>query len=271
MHQLDKPEYERVRRLYDPMDYHLALKGILDGSVLGQVYVDNPEHPQAALIRRKHRFYLAGSANDDEFNEEVRRLFAETVLPQAKASGMRMLLLYYSGASWENEIDLGLPTISPIKVWRQYYVFKRLRHDWRALPPADMTMTDVDQALLTRGELKNLDVLTEEMCSERESVEDFIARSFGVCLIRGAEIVGWCLSEYNQADACEIGIETIEAYQRRRLATATASALVERALAQGITHIGWDCFTNNIPSVRAALTIGFEKVVDYPVYLMKVE
>jgi RimJ/RimL family protein N-acetyltransferase len=104
------------------------------------------------------------------------------------------------------------------------------------------------------------------MCSERPTVQDFLAKSFGVCLSRGDEIVGWCLSEYNCADRCEVGIEIVEPYQRRGLGTLLSLALVEMALSRSVTRIGWHCWASNTPSDATALKAGFELVEDYPAH-----
>ncbi len=130
--------------------------------------------------------------------------------------------------------------------------------------PEGFELRPVDAALLEHARLKNLDALREEMCSERPSVQEFLDHSFGVCLVHGYELAGWCLSEYNTPDACEIGIETREPFRRRGLAALMTAALVEEAQARGVARIGWHCWTSNIPSARTALKAGFELAVDYP-------
>lgn len=62
--------------------------------------------------------------------------------------------------------------------------------------------------------LKNTGALVKEMQSERQSVRDFLDKSFGLCLVQGDGIVSWSLSEYNSEDRCEVGIATVEGYRR---------------------------------------------------------
>jgi RimJ/RimL family protein N-acetyltransferase len=112
--------------------------------------------------------------------------------------------------------------------------------------------------------VSGLAALVEEMCSERASVEGFVAHSFGLCPVHeSGALAGWCLSEYNTGDRCEVGIATLPPYQRLGLATPLGSAFVELAAARGVTRIGWHCFAGNAASVATALSIGFEKVDDY--------
>ena len=91
-------------------------------------------------------------------------------------------------------------------------------------------------------ELAGLDDLREEMVSERVSVADFLARSFGLALLHGDELVGWCLSEYNTATRCEVGIGVAEGHRRQGLATCMARTFGQLARQRGIEHIGWHCW-----------------------------
>lgn len=92
--------------------------------------------------------------------------------------------------------------------------------------------------------------------------------SFGVCPVTADALVGWCLSEYNTGDRCEVGIATLPPHGGQGLATATGAAFVQQALARGITRIGWHCHAENRPSWATALKIGFTKVADYPAHIV---
>lgn len=267
MYALEPSDYDEARSLFQPMHHHLAVTAIVEGSVPTQIYVDHPTHPRAALTWNHCRFYLVGEPNNEQFNQAIRQLFTETIYPQALQAGEDLFVLYYEPGGWEPKIDVILKDKFPIRVERQFYTREALKNDWRARLPKGFSLKLVDRALLDDGRLKNLAYLTAEMCSERQSAEDFLEKSFGVCLVRDDEIVGWCLSEYNSADRCEVGIETRADYRRRGLATVMASTLVEQALSRGISQIGWHCYASNTASVATALKVGFEKQRDYPVYL----
>jgi GNAT superfamily N-acetyltransferase len=262
MVELPVTEYHRARPLFQAMEYHLAVNAILEGTLPAKIYTDHPLHPQVALTWTQHRFYAAGSEDNDQLNEALIRFFTETAWPQAREAGETGFVLYYEPDHWEINLDAQ-------KSQRQFYRFKELRYDWRTLLPEGLVLQSVDRALLDRKHLKNLDALTEEVSSWFGSVQDFLDRYFGVCVLHGDEIVGWCLSEYNGADRCELGILTTESYRQRGLATVMASALVEQALSRGISYIGWHCYANNVPSGATARKVGFEKVCDYPVYVAR--
>jgi GNAT superfamily N-acetyltransferase len=262
MYELPVTEYHKARPLFQTMDHHLGVSAILEGTLPAKIYTDHPVHPQVALTWTQHRFYLAGSEDNDQLNEALVHFFTETAWPQALEAGEEMFVLYYEPGHWEIKLDA-------TKAQRQFYRFKELRYDWRTLLPKGFVLQVVDQALLDSQHLKNLNDLTEEICSWLGSVQDFLNMSLGVCVLHGDEIAGWCLSEYNGADRCEVGIFTTKPYRQRGLATVMASALVEHALSKGISYIGWHCYANNVASSATALKVGFEKVRDYAVYVAR--
>ena len=196
----------------------------------------------------------------------------EMIYPEARAAGDESLMLFHSGGGWGEQIGAILPDKSPIAAARHYYRFRQPRYDWRNLLPAGFTLREVNAAFLTAPRA-NRDALLDELCSERPSAEDFLARSFGLCPVaadEGAasgEIAGWCLSEYNTGDCCEVGIATLAPHQRRGLATATGLAFCELAHARDIRQIGWHCFAANRPSVATALKIGFELAAERQAYM----
>jgi hypothetical protein len=269
LYELTPSDYVKAQPLFTALDHHLAIRSLVASRSPGTIYADDPERPRSALARVGHRFHLAG-APGNEFAAALGRLFTETIYPQALSEGKAMFILFHA-PEWEDQIDTILPGKQPIKGQRQYYTFdtsNSLPHDWRALLPPGFSLREVNEALLAQSHLKNLESLCEEMCSERPTVHHFLARSFGVCVVDEATqaLAGWCLSEYNTGDRCEVGIETVEGYRRRGLATAMTCALVELARARDIAHVGWDCWTSNTPSSGTALKAGFTKQYDESIY-----
>lgn len=264
---LNRTDLERAHPILQSLDHHLAVDCIFAGSVPAQVYVDDLECPQAALAVASRRLFLAGDPKKQAINRRLQQLFDETLFPQALAAGEEMFVLYYQPDSWAEALDQILKDRYPIHSQRQVYIFKELKNDWRSMLPLGFSLRFADRELVNDPKIKNPGFLTEEMCSERESVEDFLDKSFGICLMHEDEIVGWCLSEYNFETGCEIGIAISQPFQRRGFATLIASAFIEEAASRGVIDIGWHCYTSNTPSVATALKIGFEKTADYPISL----
>lgn len=251
------------------MRYHLAVNSIFSGQTPARIFVDHAACPSAALAWAGHRFHLAGSPHDADFNTQLGHFFTEVVYPHALAHGDVMFHLYYAPEQWADHMDAILPNKFPMRTMRQYYACAAAQPapaDWRSMLPAGFSLHQVDETLLAQTHLRRMDDLREEMCSERPSVQDFMAKSFGVCLVKGDELAGWCLSEYNCPGRCEIGIETSTPYRRQGLGMLMTLALLELARTHHVQEVGWHCYTSNIASSATALKAGLHLVCDYPAF-----
>ena len=259
-------EYPHVRPLFGALDYHLAVDAIIAGDAPAQVYADDPLHPRVALFLpwNPHRIYLAGAVDNAAFNRAAAAVVMERYATRTNPAAPAEPVVYFA-PGWEQSIDAILPGATTVKCQRQFLRLKRLQSAWRAPIPAGFTMRRVDAGLLAER-LRHTEYLVEEIHSESHSVDDFLRNEFGYCVQHGDALVGWCLSEYNRPGRCELGIETLEGYRRRGIATLTASAVIEHALAQEITGIGWHCWASNTASIAVATKLGFEKVLDYLVW-----
>jgi RimJ/RimL family protein N-acetyltransferase len=264
LQELKYNEYERVRPLFRKMDIHLPLQAILAGNVNAPIFVDNATNPQSAITWSGHRFYLAGAPGNNDFIAAARKIFLEKFSLRSRKSGIDSYQVFYPSAASETAISAMLLGKYPIKSQRQYYAFKSSRLNWKSMLPSGVTVRTVDAAFLTERRWQNPAFLAEEMISERESVEDFLAKSFGVCATLGDEIIGWCLSEYNTGHRCEVGIATAADHQHQGLGTAMTLAFVELARSRDVARIGWHCTASNVASGKTALKAGFEKISDYP-------
>jgi RimJ/RimL family protein N-acetyltransferase len=262
--------FEAVAKHLESLNHHLAVGALLAGAVPGEVYADDPDKPGVVLAWTQQRLFLAGSPSRANV-QAVGACLAEHIAPALLARGSQHLALYFTPESWIPELEVGLSAWRPQPALRQYFEFRQPRPGWRALLPAGFELRPVDRALLARPHLRHLDLLEEELRSERPSVDEFLDKSFGVCAVTGATLAGWCLSEYNHGSACEVGIETVPAYRGLRLGTVLASALAEQAIAAGYTRIGWHCYAHNTASVNTARAAGFEWVKDYGAVVLNLQ
>lgn len=252
---------EVLRPIIQTMRHHLILESMIAGLTKGAVYVDEPTQPGAALFQYKHRLFLSGEPNPT-FANDLKTLFRETIFPQAKIEGYAASVLYFDSEKWQ-------PIIEKIADGKRSYTgrrryFRRRPSANPSQPPENISIRPINADLIGQTHLENIDLLIEEIQSERGSVDDFLKLSFGVCALAGDVITGLCTSEYNTGSRCEVGIMTMDAYQRRGIATAMAHAFAAEAASHGIAEIGWHCWANNEPSAATALKAGFEPVLDYP-------
>ncbi len=269
--ELEAGQYGRVQPLVEGLEFHLSLIALLSGTSPGAVYADDPCAPRAVMARTGHRFFLAGAPENAGFNQALARLFHETLIPQAGAAGLSAFGVCYDPAGWEPQLEAILPGMDIVRGLHEYYHLSEERPNPGRLLPDGFTLRAADRSLLEDEGIARLDLLREEMCSERPSVDAFLENSFGVCAIHDDDLAGWCLSEYNTGRRCEIGIATLDPYRRRGVAIAITSAFVETARARGITEIGWHCYAGNVLSGATARAAGLKLVHTYPVHLVWLE
>lgn len=265
MHRLTHAEYARVRPLCTPLIHHLTIDAIGSGVTPGQIWVDDVIAPQTAVCWYGHRLYLTGSATPTA-QDTFRQLFQDVYIPYARAQSKDVCVLHATPA-WQPCLPALLITWKPIVRGRLYYRLDAHGLDWTPMLPSDYTLRPVDAALLADTTVTNLDWVTEEMVSERPSLDDFLANSFGYCVQYDDKIVAWCMSEYNTDNRCELGIATDKAHQRKGLATAVGTAVIRHALAHGLNDIGWVCWKDNLASIASAKKLGFTLIDDGYVWL----
>ncbi len=265
MQLLNPSNYTSLQRLLSPAMHDLAPLAVARGSANGQVYANNADEPQLALILPHWgRLYVVGRASEQAACE-LRELLEGVIRPSALAADSRWFTVMYP-PEWEDFVKPALGHLPSVPAERQYY--RWMGEPFEPLPPPEeFDLVPADAALMARADVADLHLLAEEMASERASVEDFLARSFGVVALRGRELAGGCLSEYNWAGRCEVGIASLEPFQRLGLATAMGRVFLHLAQMQGIGEVGWHCWKKNVPSASAARKIGLEWIADYPVYV----
>lgn len=254
-------------RMFGGLEEHLAVEAVAQGAAAGRLWVDDPQAPRSAVIWVQHRVFVAeedgASKGPEGLNGVVREIAAA-----AQARGDWGVGVYAAeGLKWEPVLD-GLAWKS---IEREYWEigseeWKPLGAAGQAEPAARLALRAVDRELVTAAGFGRMEQLREEMCSERPSVEDFLAHSFGVCLVDEDQnaLAGWCLSEYNCGNRCEVGIEVVEAYQRQGLGTLLARVLCEEAFTQRkIGRVGWHCLAANAASGATARRAGLRLVKRY--------
>jgi RimJ/RimL family protein N-acetyltransferase len=242
-------EPQQVERLWDDMHMHLAVESIMAGAMEAKMIVDTEER-RAAMTWAGHRLYLAGEVSGDLAEPlagfvKTHKRFVAYPSPEALEGAERLL----SGYGVERKRRL-------------YYEGDPTARRWVVNPPDRYVVERITEEILGRA-LVHADWVREEMCSERTSVEEFLAKSFGFAAIRCGEFACWCMSEYNLGDRCEVGIETAPEHRRRGLATLVSSVMFRHAADVGIRRVGWHCWADNVPSVATAERLGLSRVAEY--------
>lgn len=268
--ELEANQHAKAFGLFVSFDYCLAVESIISGLTRAKIFVDDTVSPKSVFTWFKGRAWVAGEASNGHFSKALRVLLATTYRKELEARGIQAFVLHYA-PNWEPSLGAILGNQPRTRGFRHYYHLDATKQIRDTVVPSGFELRLISAGLLADTTLENLHEVVEEMQSERLSVEDFLQKSFGHCIVHGKEIVGWCMSEYNTGHGCELGIATIEKYQRMGIATMTATAVIKHAQAQGITDIGWHCWANNKPSIATAQKLGFTKKHEYPVYVISLK
>jgi RimJ/RimL family protein N-acetyltransferase len=256
LHKLEPGQYANARPLFAELaNYQLCVEAALAGTSPGQVWADNPECPQTALVRAIEGDFVAGYAGSPGLNAALR-----AQIPYDAE-------LYVHPPAWEDHLAQIWSNPMARQQARRHYLLTELRlADWRARIPAEFTLVRVDEDFLARTDLENYDEVAIRVRHHWHAPADFLGHGFGFCLLHGEIIVTRCLSDCVVGHRCEMGIGTDPRYRRQGLAALTVAATVEHCLTRGLNEIGWHCLDNNVGSYRVAEWVGFERERDYAVW-----
>jgi GNAT superfamily N-acetyltransferase len=268
VHQLNKDNILQTRPLFQGAYLSLIIDSVIAGNSPGALWVDEPAHPQTALLwDNGYIFYVVGRADNQAFNRQLGELFADQLLPAARGRGIDGFKILYSSAAWENQMDVVFPTMQLAQYPRVVYTLGELKiTNWQSRLPSGFVMRPIDRAMLADSSLGLAADLVEEIELCWPSQARFLSHGFGFCLVGNGEISCRCTAEFVSAGKCGIGIATAEPYRQQGFATLTASAFIDYCQRQGITPY-WDAWLRNIASVATAEKVGLRKIHDHNVYV----
>ena len=134
--QIKTKDYGKVRELFAPLEeYQPMCTAVLDGIWSGQIWGDNPENPQSAILITflsgggAAWCFLAGKPNNVGFNTFVNKgLFEELVA--GKEVGI--FLFTCSPENWDGQLEIVGKPRQPATMYRQHYVCRELTYNWRS-------------------------------------------------------------------------------------------------------------------------------------------
>ena len=260
--QLARPLFHELERS------HALVEAFFEGCATARLFVDDVAAPKAAVIVCNSRILCVGDAPQAGFLDEMERTFSNELIPAHIAKGNDAYLVYASGNGWDTAVPQLFPARKLYHGTRQYYEITDVAPKIDLQLPDGFSMQLISPDFMS-SDMEGLSAVREEMCSERTSVEDFLARSFGICPVYEHEIAGWCMSEYNVGERCEIGIATTEKHQRKGIATLATWSFLAEAHRRGYTRVGWDCWTRNVASAATARKAGFTFIEEYPAVVVE--
>ena len=264
MPEISAVDNQHARPLFHELERsHALVAAFFEGCVTARLFVDDAVAPRTGIIVCNSRVLCAGDASQTSFLDEMEQVFSNELIPAHIARGNDAYLAYGSGDGWDTVLQNIFPARALYQGTRQYYEISDFTPKPGLQLPDGFSMQLITPEFMF-SELEGLGAVREEMCSERASVDDFLARSFGICPVYGNEVAGWCMSEYNVGDRCEIGIATAPNHQRKGIATLATWYFLNEAHRRGYKRVGWDCWTRNDASGATARKAGFTLIEEYP-------
>lgn len=258
--ELEPDNFPDVLPLYRTAGHTFPLiSAVIQRKQRGQIFVDRREHPRTALVVNNFGFMHLLGAESEAAPAEL--LAAEGVFRSS------YLLWYAPPTSWQERLD-ALPPERVRRRERVRFVFRpeqALYLGETAQPPAGFELRHMDADLLARAAKFGLH-LDSRFWS---SASDFLEQGLGVCLLKDGEVVSLCYAAAVVDGLAEVDVVTEPEYRGQGLGTLTAQQFNRECLSRELAPT-WDCFVNNLGSLRLAESLGFAQVHKYPFYTFNV-
>jgi GNAT superfamily N-acetyltransferase len=273
LHELIRTEYPHVRPLFAGPPFFLTIEAVIAGNTPALLWTDDRAHPATVFMWDTHHgFYLVGDATNSTFNAAVQEWVADHVRRRPFYAK-----IHYGSAAWEPAVPQIFSSVPLVNAPRRILALGELQPVRRVQRvPSGFRIELIDASFLSRSNIVNLHLVTEEISDCWPSLDRFLVEGFGFCMVRapeaanGEEVVCWCTAECVSGKTLGIGIETLAAYQGRGFATLTAAWFIQHCIAGGLTPY-WDAFQSNGPSLAVARKVGFQRAADYNVLLARTD
>ncbi len=223
----------------------LSVLSVINGIMPGEIYVNNMDHPTAALIKTSECNLVAGNTKDAVFNSEVSEELDvwDQLTPDS-----------------EEWIDI-IPTIhsNPFvrKYKRRHYTLSFDDFQECKVPLKDgFILEKVDLDLLRTHSYENSEKLLE-WAGNWGDEERFQKYGAGYFIHDDKVIVSWSLSDCCYDKKIAIGIHTDERYRKNGFGLIVVSATAKECFAKGYESIDWLCVDTNKGSYTIAEKLGF--------------
>ncbi len=267
LQELSPEQFPHLQPLFTPALGHVPLLGALDGLHPALIFVNDPAQPTLGLVASQWGyFYLGGQPGNPAHTAALSDLITRHLLPQLLERGQRGFVLWPAVPAWFDHLAALLPGRPVARIYRRTFAFDSItfyeNRFSRPSLPAGLRLRPIDAALLDEME----DDLAAEIRSTWRSLEDYLQRGAGACLTaeNGSRLASVCFAAFVAGGAAEANIFTPAPYRRKGLATLAAAAFVEEALRRSLRP-SWECFSDNLPSLKLAENLGFKAQGDVPV------
>jgi len=262
MYELPMKEYDKVRPVFaDIGDNRAHVFAAIEGNSISRIFVDSEEQPTAALISMGWCF-LGGNEKNSEFNRDLKELFVTEIMPKLDDGHF---MIYSFSDEWKQILDEMLKDHNVSRINRTVLdldpeLFRKRHSGWRERIPEGHRIQQID-GQLAEG--------LPGVGSSWGSIDNFLAKGFGFCVMKDDEIISKCSTVHVGGGRTETAIKTEKEYRRQGFATLAACAYIEHCLENNVLP-EWGCFYNEASGLIAE-KLGFAHRRDVQVNYVKVD
>ncbi|WP_234117590.1 GNAT family N-acetyltransferase [Clostridium hydrogenum] len=222
---------------------------------MGKAYVDNIKNPTAAEIIVGELVFFAGDPNAEAAAELLNNLPANCFVVVSTDGWKDCIEKIHEG--YANKFQR-----YAFKKDKKYLNYNHIKSLISMLPEGyELKKVDKDIAYD-----KSFHELSEDFTAQFDSIEDYLNRGVGFCILHEGKVVCGASSYSVYDSGIEIQIDTDPKYRRKGLATVAAAALILHCLDRGI-YPSWDAA--NLTSVHLAEKLGYVMDGPYDTYHIK--
>lgn len=268
-----KEEYSSIRSLFVQLEkFQPMCTAVLEGIWPGDIWVDNHENPQTALMITflsgggAAWCFLTGKPDNEDFNKAV-----NIAIFEGKIAGVETgaFLVTCSSDDWFPSLDeIGQPR-QPVLMLRHHHISRKMTYDWRKNLPGGYAIQPMTTDLIRRDNLR----LTPQVKTTLEkwlSIDDNRFQDFGYIVEHENQVVSWATVDFVSSGAGDLGFETLPEFQKRGLGSAVAGAALEYGQNIGV-EVHWTCAADNIGSQKTAKKLGLVHDRDYTMYFFALD
>lgn len=271
IYELDKSMYYRAEKLFTKLKSQTAIESIFNGKNEARLYVDNIEQPKSVFILNSWAYYyLAGDANNDQFNTSLVKFLERDFFPSCISSGSNTRFAFYPDSDqWSQKTEALFSNLNLRKSGKTYFTFNEKRFDsnWRDQIPEGFDVRKVSQAVI--DSIPNNQEFVDYIKFPWTTVEQYLKKGLGYCAFGEGEFSTICISVFASENEREVGIKTFPGFQRKGLAYVTACAYIEDCLKSGLTPV-WSCFSDNVASINLAKKLGYTVEASHSIYFAEI-
>ncbi|MDZ3833515.1 MAG: GNAT family N-acetyltransferase [Sphingopyxis sp.] len=232
---------------------HVAVASVLDGTIDGEVWLDDPANPQVAVVANGDAYYLAGNPDAEaETLGGLREIIPDWAYVFAEPHWVPCL-----PKAWSNAFAIPHPRI------RMGYVAGAARPAVRQ-PGPGFEILPIDRALFDRNP-GNLEVL-EDCVEGWTSPEAFFNLAVGYCALYDGRIVSHSLTDSVSGQRCEVGVGTESGFRRQGLGRMVASMTIAECVRRGLHGVEWHSHASNKGSIAIGGSIGLSELDRHVAY-----